>query len=97
MNIFGFDKAERFWRRHPDVKSPLLQWRRAVQISEWRNFAEVRRTFPSADLVGSCVVFNIAGNKYRLISKINYEKRSIEVRYVLAHQEYDRDSWKKDC
>jgi mRNA interferase HigB len=97
VTIFGYEELRRFSRRHPDSRAPLTRWYTVTSGASWRNFAEVRRTFPSADLVGVCTVFNIAGNKYRLIGKILYEQQSVDIRVVLTHGEYDRDNWKKDC
>jgi mRNA-degrading endonuclease HigB of HigAB toxin-antitoxin module len=57
----------------------------------------VSREPPSVGLVAVGAVFNIAGNKYRLIGKILYEQQSVDIRVVLTHGEYDRDNWKKDC
>ncbi len=53
--------------------------------------------FPNADSVGECTVFNIDGNKYRLITKINYKTKIVYIRFVLTHLEYDKDKWKDDC
>jgi mRNA interferase HigB len=65
--------------------------------AHWKNFVDLRRTSPSADLVGSCVVFNIGGNEYRLIGKIDYELQTVNVRFALTHRDYSRNSWKADC
>lgn len=97
MTIVGFDKAEAFWKRHADAKAPLLRWYSLTLQLTWRNLIDVRRTFPSADQVGECVVFNIAGNKYRLIGKIHYDLQTVNVKFVLSHREYDRGAWKTDC
>ena len=58
---------------------------------------ETRRDFPHADLTGVCTVFNIKGNDYRLISKIYYPNRTVLVRFVLTHVEYDKGNWEHDC
>ncbi len=59
--------------------------------------AEFRQTFPSADSVGDCIVFNVGGNKYRVIVHLDYEVQTMWIRFVLAHAEYDRERWKDDC
>jgi len=97
MTIVGFPRAEAFWRRRANSRGPLLRWYTLTSQAHWKNFVDLRITFPSADLVGSCVVFNIGGNKYRLIGKIDYELQTVRVRLVLTHQEYNRNSWKADC
>ena len=55
---------------------------------------ELRATFPSADTVGDLIVFNIGGNKYRLIASIHFNRGKVYVRHVLTHREYDRGAWK---
>ncbi|MBI3270723.1 MAG: type II toxin-antitoxin system HigB family toxin [Planctomycetes bacterium] len=57
----------------------------------------MRRAFPSADQVGQCTVFNIGGNKYRLIVVIHFNRGKVFVRHVLTHPDYDRGKWKHDC
>lgn len=59
------------------------------------NFAHLRATFPSADLVGVFTVFNIGGNNYRLIAVIHYNRSKVYIRHVLTHAEYDRGDWKR--
>lgn len=66
----------------------------------WRSLRDVRRTYPHADgvttrLGETLTVFNIAGNKYRLVARINYDYQLVNVRAVLTHQEYDNESWKE--
>jgi mRNA interferase HigB len=63
--------------------------------ASWRSLVEVRGTYPHADLVGSVTVFNIAGNKYRLIARIQYASQAIYIRCVLTHAEYDKGDWKE--
>jgi mRNA interferase HigB len=58
---------------------------------------EVRQTFPHADWYRECTIFNIGGNKYRLIAKIYYEDQTVLIRFVLTHAEYDQEKWKDDC
>jgi mRNA interferase HigB len=63
----------------------------------WQNWGEVRASYGNADLVGNCVVFNIGGNKYRLITRILYPSQTVYVLKVMSHKEYDQDKWKEDC
>lgn len=80
---------------HADLEGPLDAWFRIAKRASWKNLADVRKTFSSADAVGKWTVFNIKGNQYRLIVEINYTFGRIYIRHVLAHAEYDRGSWKK--
>jgi mRNA interferase HigB len=86
-----------FCKRRPEAKTALTRWASIVTLQAWRNFAEIRSVFPSADLVGACTVFNIGGNRFRLIGKVNYAAQIVRVTFVLTHKEYDKEQWKKDC
>ena len=68
-----------------------MGWYRTAEKAEWSNFAKVRETYGSADAVGDYVVFNISGNKIRLVAEIQYnlKPRLIYIRHVLTHAEYD--------
>ena len=88
-----------FWRRHADAEGPLRDWHEVTQRAKWRNFVEVRQTFGTADAVqvasGSTItVFDIGGNKYRLIAAIHYNTGVVYALAVLTHKEYDTDKWK---
>lgn len=88
-----------FWSRHPSAQAPLRSWYTVVLGADWASLADVRKTYAHADSVRSrsgetLPVFNIAGNKYRLIARIKYEFRLVNVRAVLTHAEYDLGKWK---
>jgi len=84
-----------FAREHPDARVPLNRWYAIVSKTDYASFAEVRITFPFADQVEKFTVFNIAGNKYRLIVAIHYNRKKVYVRHVLTHSEYSRGQWRK--
>lgn len=67
-----------------------------TKIAQWKNFIELRQIFPSADQVENLTVFNISGNKYRLIALVDYTYQKVFIRHILTHAEYDTDNWKKD-
>ena len=67
-----------------------------MDYTSWKKFADVRQFFGSADQVGKFVVFNIAGNKYRLIVVIHYDRQRCYVRHILTHKEYDPGKWNKE-
>jgi mRNA interferase HigB len=73
----------------------LRRWYKLVSETSFAGFADLRKTFPSADLVGDLVVFNVSGNKFRLIASIHFNRGRVYVRHVLTHLEYDRGDWKK--
>ena len=84
----------RFWLKHPDAKSSLSAWHSIMASSDFGNFNDLRRTFAGADHVNGKTVFNIAGNKYRLIAAMHYDRRKVYIRHVLTHAEYDFGKWK---
>ncbi len=83
-----------FARIHPDARAPLNAWFSIVRKTDYTSFADLRMTFPSADQVDRFTVFNIGGNKFRLIAAIHYNRKKIYIRYVLTHAEYDRSDWR---
>ncbi len=97
MHIITKKRLQEFWKEHPLAEKPLINWYRQVKKAKWKNLVEVRADFPHADLVGICTVFNIGGNKYRLITKIYYPAKKVLIRFVLTHREYDDKKFKDDC
>ena len=85
-----------FSRFHPDARSPLDKWYRVAKHAEWRDFAGVRKTFSSADVFEDKVIFNLGGNKYRLVAVIHYNRQRLYIRHVLTHEMYSREGWKND-
>ncbi|TYQ27608.1 type II toxin-antitoxin system HigB family toxin [Pseudanabaena sp. UWO311] len=96
MPIITRSRLIEFWAKHPDSKPSLLLWHKIAITAKWQNFIEVREVFASADQVKNLTVFNIGGNKYRLIAFIDYKYQKIFIRNILTHAEYDRNDWKKD-
>jgi len=95
MHLISRRPLKQFWGKYPDAETALRHWIKAVETAGWKNFADVRQLFGSADRVGKFVVFNIAGNKYRLIVVIHYDRQRCYVRHILTHKEYDLGKWKK--
>ena len=89
-------RLREFWLRHPDAERPLRAWYRLTRHASWAHFAELKQDFPSADQVGRLVVFNVGGNKHRLISYVDYSHRMVFIRNVLTHPDYSRERWKDD-
>lgn len=100
MHIISRTALTAFATTHPDAKAPLDAWFKVASAATWQSLVQVRETYPHADLVGRLTVFNIGGNKYRLITKITYPKQdtqgTIYIRNVLTHAEYDKEDWKND-
>lgn len=94
MHVISRKALRDFWERHPESESPLTRWYTIVRKTDFKDFNELRTTFPSADWVEGLIVFNIGGNKYRLIAAVHFNRKRIYVRYVLTHEEYDQGAWR---
>ncbi len=79
---------------HPDANGPLQDFRRLMEAGNYANFAQLKSTFASVDKVGERYVFNIGGNKYRLVAAIAFQTGLVWVKAVLTHSEYDKGDWK---
>ena len=94
MHVIAKKPLKEFWVKHPDSKKPLEAWFRTIERSIFKAWSELKATFPTADKVGDRIVFNIGGNKYRLITVIHFNRGKVFVRDVLTHKEYDEGRWK---
>jgi mRNA interferase HigB len=101
MHVFSRPKLRKAATDYPDAAASLNVWFKIAERARWENIHQVRQEYPHANLVGSCVVFNISGNKSRLITRIFYAPDEFRghayVLHVLTHKEYDADKWKADC
>jgi mRNA interferase HigB len=95
MHVISRKKLKEAATRHPDLEAALEAWFRIAKRAVWRDLTDVRMTLATADAVEKWTVFNIKGNKYRLITEINYRFRRVYIRHVLTHAEYDREKWKQ--
>jgi mRNA interferase HigB len=99
MRIISRKRLREFAERRPDATDALEQWYRLVRAAEWKSLPEVRRVYPHADPVtvatgNTVTVFNVCGNKYRLIVAIHYNQQRVYILRIMTHAEYDKDSWK---
>ncbi len=88
-------------RRYPQTSVWLASWRKAVRAARWQSLADVRKTYPSADAVTvnsrrTVTVFNVCGNKYRLLAALHYNRKIVCTLRFLTHAEYSKDEWKND-
>lgn len=77
------------------LESPISQWHKVAASSAWASLADVRKVYPHADFVDPYTVFNIKGNMYRLIVKIEYRWQMIFVKHLIPHDEYTKEDWRK--
>jgi mRNA interferase HigB len=101
MRIISKARLKAFWEEpgRQDAEGPLKAWH--IHVSHrtvaWQSWGDVKAEFGSASLVGNCVVFNIGGNKFRLVTRILYPSQKVFILRVMTHAEYDNDRWKTDC
>ncbi|MTJ55735.1 type II toxin-antitoxin system HigB family toxin [Anabaena sp. UHCC 0253] len=95
MHVITRKRLNEFAKLYPDTKNALSQWYQLVKENEFSSFVELRQMFPSADQVGKLTVFNIGGNKVRLIAAIHYNRQKTYIRAVLTHSEYNEGKWKE--
>ena len=89
--IITVSRLKKFWEDHPDSEQPLRSWVDFVKNAQWKNPNEVKQDIPDADNVGNKrMVFNIKGNKYRLVVMFLYEWRRAYIRFINTHKEYDK-------
>jgi mRNA interferase HigB len=98
MHVIAYPKIREFAEKYPNTKNALDRWFKTLSKNNYENFHELRCTFSnSVDQVLNCVVFNIGGNKVRVITKFLYSIKTVYIKYVLTHAEYDLDKWKIEC
>ena len=91
VRIIAKSRLRESWEKHPDAKGPLRAWYSEVERAEWQTSGHVRDQYRSASIVGDDrVVFNIKGNRYRLVVWINYRKGVVYIKWFGTHAEYDR-------
>jgi len=95
MHIITRKRLNDFAKVHSDCAAGLVQWFYEMRRPNFSNIQEVRAIFPHADKVGKFTVFNIGGNKVRLIAAIHYNRKKVYIRHVLTHVEYNKGGWKK--
>ena len=96
MHVIGFRILREYAQNHADCQEALNNWYKVAIKARWSKLVEVQQVFPKAEAVSNFTVFNIKGNKYRLIVSIDYEGQLIYIKYILTHAKYDKDKWKND-
>jgi mRNA interferase HigB len=97
MRVISKPRLRRFWESpgRGDAEGPLRAWHAHVNNKSvsWQSWGDVRADFATASIVGNCVVFNVGGNKYRLVTRIIYQSHKVYVLKVMTHKEYDDGKW----
>ncbi|MBI4558174.1 MAG: type II toxin-antitoxin system HigB family toxin [Candidatus Hydrogenedentes bacterium] len=95
MHVISRKALRRFWDPHPESEVPLVRWFKIMRHTDFETFGELRAVFPSADKVADWIVFNVGGNKFRLITSVHFNRGKVYIRHVLTHRDYDRGNWKQ--
>ena len=101
MRVISKARLKQFWEMsgHGDSEGPLRAWYTHVsnRTVAWQSWGDVKAEFGTASSVGNCVVFNIGGNKYRLVTRILYPSQKVFILKMMTHREYDENTWKEEC
>lgn len=95
MRIISRKRLREAEDKHGNLIDPLAGWWKVASLADWKSLEDVRKTYPDTDRVGRYTVFNIKGNAYRLIVRMEYRKHLIFIIAVLTHAEYDKGVRKK--
>jgi mRNA interferase HigB len=96
MPVISQRLLKAFWERHPRSETSLRVWYQVVRHARWSSLGDLQQTYPTADQVERLTVFNIGGNEFRLVARVEYKRREVYVRAVLTHAEYEREECKRD-
>jgi mRNA interferase HigB len=94
MHIITRKRIREFVEKYADSQSSLDTWYRIIKRIDYNSLSELKQHFSSADYVDGYVVFNISGNKYRLIAVIHFNRKKVYIREILTHDEYDKNKWR---
>lgn len=94
MKIISNSALRQFSELHPQALGPMQAWRRVVEKNQFPNWMALKQSFNSVDKVGELAVFDIGGNKYRLVAYVRFERQILYIKAVLTHSQYDKGAWK---
>jgi mRNA interferase HigB len=89
MHVISRRALREFWETHPPAKTPLAAWFRLLESGAFADFSAIKKTFGAADSLAPYTIFDVGGNKYRVVTEIRYSKQLAYIRHVLTHAEYD--------
>lgn len=101
MRVISKARLKHFWQvpAQADAEGALRAWYTHVskKAVAWQSWSEVKSEFGTVSKLGNCIVFNIGGNKYRLVTRVLFRSQKVFVLKVMTHKEYDLDKWKEEC
>ncbi|RYF38118.1 MAG: type II toxin-antitoxin system HigB family toxin [Comamonadaceae bacterium] len=92
MRLISNKALTEFAAKHVEADAPLQAWRKIIETGAFSNYAELKNSFNATDKVGEFYVFDIGGNKYRVIAAVHFNRQMLFIRHVFTHKEYDK--WK---
>lgn len=91
MKIISFKQLREFYEKDPKSEPAIKEWYKKAEKAHWNNFSDIKKTFNSVDSVGNMrCVFNVKGNEYRIVAKVFFTIKSIYIRFIGTHKEYDK-------
>ena len=91
VRIFAKSTLRSFWEKYPESEQYLKTWHDTVKSSDWKTPGDIKLSYANASILkNSRIVFNIKGNAYRLVAKVNFEKQWVFVKFIGTHTEYDK-------
>jgi mRNA interferase HigB len=93
VTVYGVAAVEEFAKRHPPARKPLVRFLALARAAAWEHFPEVKQTFPATDYAAATgtLIFDIGGNKYRLIARVDFEEQMLLIQTVMTHEKYNRE------
>ena len=89
MHVVSIRPLREFWANYPQAETPLRSWFKAASRADWKKFEDVKAVYGAADRAAQYTIFDIGGNKWRVITVIHYNTGMVYVRHVFTHKEYD--------
>lgn len=96
MHIISYKKIREANVKYPKSKNALISWYKVMKKIRLNNFSEIKKVFGSTDKVGNLYVFDVGGNKVRIVAAIHFNRNKIYIRGIYDHAEYDKGNWKKE-
>jgi mRNA interferase HigB len=95
LRIVSKKRIRDFSQQFKAAVEPLRHWANVVEESSWTNPGDLKAMFGTADFVGDLTVFDIGGNKYRLIAFVHFRRQIVYIKHILTHKQYDKGDWKR--
>lgn len=97
MRIITERRLREFWQTNQNAENAMREWISVVRLANWNNLADVHATFNSIDFHKNMLIFNVGGNKFRIIAKVEYQKHLVFIKFVGTHNQYDNHKAWCDC